>query len=535
MADDHYKALVDSTKEELMRLLAAQDDKALRVIARLKRYARENNDTALLGYVYYRYAYFYYFTAPEKKNFRKNLQIAIRHLLRAGDMEYLGSAYNLVAYDALDSGRFDIAYAYFMMAVKTSEQVEGIALPGLVEANAGHLLVELGNRSEGRKHLRSAIKRIRPFTDLHVYHYNMIVTYADEALASFLLGDRRGVAQTLRKIESHYGKCDKNEAALSLLYVLLPKMYLALLSGDGEALTAILSSNRALWREVKSGETPLMIFELESLINSMIENGFLKQAGKLLSLTEIMADTESYETSIRYQNLLILYHEKCGNKRKLRESLLTQHGIIKKQRSDSIRDYRYALEFVEMIESISRERQLASEENRLLRIKAGTDALTLLPNRGAMNERLSELFEEAQANAIPFAIGIMDVDDFKKYNDTLGHQAGDACLKKIGAILLSYMDDTDIYCARYGGDEFIVSFIGHSDDSISRISSELCEKVSETISVSLGICSGTPKASNKLWDFLSAADRELYRIKTNQRMCQRGGVCHRGRFSLTHF
>ena len=125
----------DELNRDLLKLLSAQDPKALDVIAKIKKIGVDKKDNQIIGYAYYRYAYFYYFSVPDVTLFRKNVQKAIQYLLRSEDKEYLGGAYNLVAYDAIDQACYDIAYAYYMIAVKTAEQVEGIALPGLIEAN----------------------------------------------------------------------------------------------------------------------------------------------------------------------------------------------------------------------------------------------------------------------------------------------------------------------------------------------------------------------------------------------------------------
>ena len=524
----------EALKKELMELLAARDPRALKMIARIKKEAEKTNDTQLLGYAYYRYAYYYYFTNKDHRKFHHHLQTAIRHLLRNGDRESLACVYNLVAYEAQDYECYDIAYAYFMLALQTAEPLTGSALPGLLEANAGRLMTELGYPKEGRKQIRSAIKRFRPITSQNFYHYNMIFSYADEALASFLLKDKRGTERVLRNIEEHYEQAGKNERTLSEFYRVLPALFDALLAQDDAFIRKKMKPLCRLWRAMTPEDLTDVFVEVECLFSHMMSCGYEKEAKQLLDATKKTVCAENLTIARRYVSLQILYYESVNDTRRLRECLRKQHELQKRQMEEQVRMYRYATEFVESVQNIANEREHALREQEWLKRKANTDALTGLPNRNDMNHTLRILFDGAQEKKTPFAIGIMDVDRFKEFNDTFGHQTGDACLRWIGEVLKEFAADPHIYCARYGGDEFVLSFEGLRPQEIRRMAVRLQERIasrvirtksglpSRDVRVSFGICCGTD-ASGQLWDFLSAADKALYRIK------KKGG----GKISLT--
>lgn len=515
----------ESIREELMQRLTAMDPSAISLIARLERRARRTNDDKLLGYAYYRYAYYHYFTVQNFPLFRKNLQLAIRYLLRSGDREYLASAYNLVAYDAQDHGCYDLAYAYFKLAVFASEPLKGISLPGLVEANAGRLMTELGHAEEGRTQIRSAIRRLRPILSMHFYHYNMIVTYADEALASFVLRDIKGVARTIREIDGHFAQADADERQLCVSYRLLPSIYHAVLSGDEARMRAGLRKLYRYWRTLPKDNSGGLIFETEHLFDALLARGSVREAGKLLKETADMAHNENLTVAVRYYVLQHTYYVRTRNVKKQRESLHAQHEIQKKRNADQTRVHRYAMEFLDMTGRIAAEHANAKAEQEKLMRQALTDALTGLPNRTAMNRRLADLFEHAQQNGLLFAIGIMDVDRFKRFNDTYGHQTGDACLRRIGAVLKPMMEGSRVFCARYGGDEFVICFSGCTKKEIRETAAAIADavkairlgtgkkKVGETVYLSSGIAAGIPVSGQKLWDYLSAADSALYRMK----------------------
>ena len=110
-----------------------------------------------------------------------------------------------------------------------------------------------------------------------------------------------------------------------------------------------------------------------------------------------------------------------------------------------------------------RERQLADMNDRLRHISQ-TDALTDLDNRRYVEERLVEMFGHASRFGEPLACMMCDLDKFKSVNDTHGHQAGDAVLKQLAAILRREAREID-RIGRYGGEEFIYLLPGTTADA----------------------------------------------------------------------
>ena len=142
-----------------------------------------------------------------------------------------------------------------------------------------------------------------------------------------------------------------------------------------------------------------------------------------------------------------------------------------------------------------------------------TDDLTGIPNRYSFDQSLSRAFERAFHSKNTLGVEIIDVDGFKEYNDNFGHQAGDECLEIIGEILKEFSEKEDIFCARYGGDEFVIIYEGKSDDEIKEIASQIGEAIRYPVTISQGVCNDIPVAKAKPWDFLSEADEALYSVK----------------------
>ena len=128
----------------------------------------------------------------------------------------------------------------------------------------------------------------------------------------------------------------------------------------------------------------------------------------------------------------------------------------------------------------AREREHVVEQ---LRHMAQHDPLTGLPNRASMQQRLALAIEFAKRNRKKMALMMVDLDDFKRINDSRGHPVGDRVLKEIAGRLRSSVRGSDTV-ARYGGDEFVV-LAGELDRAAD--AGNIAEKIADMVSVPLGV------------------------------------------------
>ena len=158
--------------------------------------------------------------------------------------------------------------------------------------------------------------------------------------------------------------------------------------------------------------------------------------------------------------------------------------------------------------------------NRELETIAMYDSLTGLANRGYLNEYLSQKFEEALEQHKILGVELMDIDHFKIFNDTYGHLTGDVCLESVGKVLRGLCSDR-IFCARYGGDEFMIVYSDMTVKEILAVAETIQNRVRQLeeiqVTVTQGIFAHVPKEGNKEWDFNSMADSVLYHAKREGR------------------
>ena len=113
------------------------------------------------------------------------------------------------------------------------------------------------------------------------------------------------------------------------------------------------------------------------------------------------------------------------------------------------------------------------EENKVLQKKSVTDALTQMDNRAGLNAYAGQSFNRAIQSGQDWAIEILDIDYFKEYNDNYGHQAGDECIAFVASMVKALKRYPGVFCARYGGDEFVVIYEGYKDTEVFEMAKDL--------------------------------------------------------------
>ena len=180
------------------------------------------------------------------------------------------------------------------------------------------------------------------------------------------------------------------------------------------------------------------------------------------------------------------------------------------------------LSFCLTVVLIKRSRQLNHEINLRIEIEqelarqALIDPLTNLPNRRNFLPRFKESVEQARTSNIIQAVLFIDIDDFKKINDTYGHTAGDELLVKISDLLSDSIRKTDLI-SRIAGDEFIIHLSNIQDrDEASLVAEKILERVYSSddnrISLSIGIAL-MPEHASTAEELIASADSAMYIAK----------------------
>ena len=164
-----------------------------------------------------------------------------------------------------------------------------------------------------------------------------------------------------------------------------------------------------------------------------------------------------------------------------------------------------------------------TEHLETVRKEATTDSLTEISNRKAFDARLQECVKEAESKQEPLVLMMLDIDHFKKFNDTYGHPTGDQVLKLVARTLVGNIKGQDM-AARYGGEEFSVILPGTTLESGMIVAEKLRASIEAreivnratgknlgAITISIGVAQH--KADEEVLTFIERADAALYEAK----------------------
>ncbi len=170
--------------------------------------------------------------------------------------------------------------------------------------------------------------------------------------------------------------------------------------------------------------------------------------------------------------------------------------------------------------------QRLETENRVIARSAATDTLTKLANRAAFDEALAESLRQAAKAGAPLSLLMIDVDHFKKLNDTYGHPAGDEVLRQVGSCLSEIATGTRL-AARYGGEEFAVIAEATVGNELRALAESIRAGIESRsiaydgrqmrVTASIGAATITPTPDLLPERFVKLADQQLYAAKRNGR------------------
>ena len=150
-----------------------------------------------------------------------------------------------------------------------------------------------------------------------------------------------------------------------------------------------------------------------------------------------------------------------------------------------------------------------------LHLKSVTDALTGAYSHGYLHEILEIEIQRSLTQKSPLSILLLDIDDFKRINDSHGHLFGDRVIKETAETINANIRSEDIL-GRYGGDEFVVIMPGAEHDTAHQAANRICQAIAKNgymVTVSIGATTFAGRDKQGVKDLIAAADANLYLAK----------------------
>lgn len=487
-------------------------------------YGEKTADSKLLGFGYYHLAMTLY-CLNDYDNIFDIVVRAIDHLEKAQSWSMLARACNILGIITSGRGNQPVAYDYYLDGLMYCKKYDLLEEQGIINVNCGALNIKVGRYKEAMDYFQKAMEYIASAPDEPSYHTRMISLYENMINCKVLESDFTGIDQILEIVErEHLPYAD----AIDRLGMLISRTFYMHKSGQIEKRDECI-------RRIDGVITQDMLFmdlieDFFVYLEVLFESEKIDEFWHLMELMEPMINNLKVTSmQMRLLGLKIRFYRKHHMGAEYLQAAGLYYELSERKELEARAMIKEVIELRANFEKVNRAKKKIEKENKLLAAQSETDSLTGMANRRKLNIQADEMFSHAFKCGHNFAIEILDVDYFKEYNDNYGHQEGDRCLIAIAGCISEVARAHGGFCARYGGDEFVVMYENISKEDAKEYVEELRRKVMELtlphrfskmlpiVTITQGMYCDVPKEENRVWDFLHVADEILYSVKTDNR------------------
>lgn len=521
---DGYSASVQELIEKVLESRVKDIDATLKYCDKLIEEGAKQQDARLLGFGhYYKGEAFYYLN--EGDDLLEHMTKALSYLNAAKEWELMTKSYNFLAIVSVNRGNIPFALDCYLNGIQCCKRYGYRDLEAIFNINIGYLNLFCEKYDEGQRYYELAIAHIGMNPKEARYHNLMLCSYVNLSKCLVFQEKYESAKECFDKIRAEHLSYASEGEKLTLLCV--EAIYYEKLGMTKERDSRIAEVNQIITRNI----TVMDIFDdFCDYCQMLLEAGLDEQFWfTLQSLNPMIENSKIINLKLRIVSLKVKYYKSRG----MNEEYCRMAGLyyeLSQQMEAETRNMIYSmLNIRRNLEKVNQLRKKMEDENQKLMEKSEKDPLTGLGNRFRLNSFSEEAFQRAYRDGTSLTVEILDIDYFKEYNDNYGHQAGDACLTAVAGVLKAMCEEYSAFCARYGGDEFIMIYEGIDEVQARRYADMLKNRIMALkiehryskalpcITVSQGLCCGVPLREKKLWDFLHAADNILYEVKSSGR------------------
>ncbi|SER41787.1 GGDEF domain-containing protein [Parafannyhessea umbonata] len=503
----------------------------LKTARELVRQGTARQDDAILSFGYYFLAEALYNLHPCTGEYAEVLLKAIASQKRADENIMLGRSYIFLAADAANHNDKALSFDYLLEAQHCcidADSFEGAMLSGAISYNTGYLYGELGEYRHALEHMVMAESFYRGYEEKGV-PTNTLSTIVMEGVYHLNLGEKDAARRDLERASSFERSLGRNAALADRTMMSLLKIKLCLSDGTR---TEAKAEAREVTQDIKrNGLSPDLVGDVCVIASDLIDARLAESAEGLLVAAEPLVK----KIDIPFLTLVLIKQQirharLVGDVQTLCPLMNDYFDLNERLDEDHKRSTAYAIELRKSMEEMRDKEEHFLRENARLAREAEYDALTKLPNRYLLTNVSNDEFELAYHAKTKLGLEIFDIDDFKRFNDTHGHQMGDVVLTRVADVLRNVVaDNENVFAARYGGDEFVMLYRDKTDEEVIKIAERIRDDVASItcrgidpgdIKITQGIRNSLPISSNKVWDYLSVADYALYEAKRKDK----GGI-----------
>ena len=490
---------------------------------KIENYAKEKENKELLGFAYYHCGETYYGLNDGEKLFYY-ISKALTYLDESGQWELMARAYNIMAIVSSNRGNIPVAMDYYLTGLSYCKKGNCADIENMINLNLGTLYLNNGQYSDAQKYFEKCHVYTRAHKDAPEYVMALSCIYLGIGRCYLKQGMPEKAAKYCDKLDA---ECVPHLENVDVICVLCLKAWYYHLSGRRAACEACIEE---IHRRMSSDFAIMDIFDdLYDVCMLLLE---LNKSEILWDILNVLEDLTKRANIVNLQrkiiSLKIKYYRANGEGASFLQAAGLHYQLTEMVEQENQNMIKSMMDVRNSLEQANEQRRIVEEANLRLQQKSETDQLTGLANRYRLNTYSENVFERCKQNRTPMAVEILDIDYFKQYNDNYGHREGDTCITAI-ADELKKMENERVFCARYGGDEFIIIYENMTLEEIANEAEGLRRRIMALkmehryslalpiVTVTQGICYDVPVGENKNWDFLHTADMMLYRVKKQSR------------------
>ena len=491
-------------------------------------YAADTGSQKLAGLGLY-YLAEYYWQNDQYENTLQCLTESIGYLKNEQMYELLARTYNMMGAVSDRKNNRMVALSSYYNCLQYAEKYHFYYIQGMAESNIAYTLVRMRLRQEAIQHYRTAIDFYSKSEKTYQLNYNRIICMIECGCCHMYMGEMEEALRLWNQIEQIIREAP--ESYYSKITLEMYRISCELLQGHEEEALKLAAdlleqlSDRDVFEEIMD---ELVI--LAGILAILPDGKYLEELIRIIDEKHIEEHYNIFLDLYPFKSELL---QKKGLTWEYIDYTRQYFDIYEKYQQENREALINVIELQNRLKNVTLDWTNMKASNRELESLAMHDELTGLANRTFLHEYLTSSFEHAYEEHELMGVELMDIDFFKEYNDHYGHLAGDQCLKAIAGVLRKQQVPGKIFCARYGGDEFMILYTGMTVEKIRRAAEDILREVrklkllhersncSSYVSVSQGVFERIPVGNNKEWDFTSRADDLLYKAKN----CGRDGIC----------
>ena len=493
---------------------------------KIEAYGREIGESALIGFATFSRAEVY-FQLNDMSKFYNEILACMGPMEEVQEWGYLAVANNMLGIMSYTRGDSPIAVDYYIKAIRICKQYHLPDIEWKVHMNLGNLYSNVQAGKEAIMHLREGLTYINQHTESPTYVLDLSAACVGMGKAYIVLGDYESAMQYYTRLE--------RECLPYLLEVGKIPVYAfgAMLFYRREQEESCQQCIKEMVHIIRNQNFPIMEFidEVVDFLQVLLakkEYEIYRELSPIIM--DLAARTEVRNMQRRLLTLEIQYCQEIGDEMNYEKKAAQFFELSRLQeRENNLMISSMITMRLNFYNLVDEHRETLSQREQYQK-KSETDPLTGMYNRLKINEFGEEAFRRAIANKVGIGVEILDIDFFKEFNDNYGHQAGDKCIQFIADSILSLRRHPGVFCARYGGDEFVIIYEGRTAQEVFAIAKELKSTIvgakyehkfsrskSGIVTISQGIFWHVPEEGQTMWNYLHEADNLLYKVKRTSR------------------